>query len=118
LLSRFIMAAYGPGFAQGSWVLVALLFSAFFASVPVVIGSAIASIAKMWAGFVVNAIWLAAFVIPTFFWIRRGAMGLAMAYLASYVFHAFIIAIYALKFMAPVIARGAPLYPESAKPAI
>lgn len=118
LLSRFIMAAYGPGFAQGGWVLVALLFAAFFASVPVIIGCAIASIAKMWVGFIVNAIWLVAFMAATYSWIHRGAMGLGMAYLVAYVIHAVIMTIYALKFMAPVIAQGGRLYPESAKPAM
>jgi len=111
LLSRFIMAAYGPGFAQGGRVLVALVLSAFFASVPSVLGSAIASVAKMWAGFVVNAIWVGAFAMATFIWINQGAMGLATAYLASYAFHAVIVTIYVLKFMAPVIAGGRRSYP-------
>ena len=111
LLSRFIMAAYGPGFAQGGRVLVALVLSAFFASVPSVLGSAIASVAKMWAGFVVNAIWVGAFAMATFFWINQGAMGLATAYLASYALHAVIVTIYVLKFMAPVIAGGRRSYP-------
>jgi hypothetical protein len=41
-----------------------------------------------------------------------------MAYLVAYVIHAVIMTIYALKFMAPVIAQGGRLYPESAKPAM
>jgi O-antigen/teichoic acid export membrane protein len=109
-LSRFIMGAYGPGFTQGHMVLVALVLSAFFASAPSVIASAIASISKMWVGFVMNAIWGVTFVMAAFFWINRGAMGVAMAYLASYILHAVIVAIYALKFMAPVISGGRRTY--------
>jgi acyl dehydratase len=66
----------------------------------------------MWAGFAVNAIWAVTFVMAALFWMSGGAMGLAMAYLASYALHAVIVAIYALKFMRPLIAGGRRSYPE------
>ena len=56
LFSRYIMSAYGEGF-DDTTTLIVLSSSAIFSAVSNVVGSAIASRAKMWVGFIFNMIW-------------------------------------------------------------
>lgn len=86
-VSVLIMRCYGENFSSGVIVLVLLSFSAALNASVSVIGQAIASIGKMWWGWLLNFVW--AIVILVGAWILRhdGASGLALAYLISYVIH-------------------------------
>jgi O-antigen/teichoic acid export membrane protein len=90
LCSSWIMKAYGPDFLIGRPVLVLLVVATVISSTAAVIGQAIASLDKMWWGFILNSVWAlvllvsAALLVPHY-----GALGLAGAFLASYSVHAF-----------------------------
>ena len=87
--SSWILKAYGPGFVAGRWVLTLLVLATVISSTTAVIGQAIAGLGKMWWGFNLNTVWAlillscAVLLVP-----RYGALGLATAFLASYLVHA------------------------------
>jgi O-antigen/teichoic acid export membrane protein len=85
--SSSIMSAYGAQFADGRLTLIFLAFAAALAAVSGIIGSAIASMEKMWYGFGLNCIWGASFLIASSLLVKHGAQGLAIAYMVSYVVH-------------------------------
>lgn len=89
LLSLFIMNSYGPGFAEGAEVLIILAFSAVLVAVNNIIGQAIASKGKMWAGFSLNLIWSVVLLISTSYFLKLdlGAKGMALGLLVSYSLH-------------------------------
>lgn len=88
LFSRTIMSFYGPTFSNGWMVLTLLAITAFLIAEINVIGQVIASSASMWWGFLMNFLWAIAFVGFSLLWIKPyGAVGLANAYIASYLCH-------------------------------
>jgi O-antigen/teichoic acid export membrane protein len=89
LCAYYIMSAYGPDFAQGAGVLRVLSFSAVLIAVNDVVGQAITSKGKMWAGFTFNFLWgISLLVIATIFLHSGyGALGLAYATFIAYVLH-------------------------------
>lgn len=87
LFSGPLMAAYGPGFKNGPPVLFLLLLAALLSAPASIVGSGIASIGRMWDGFLLNVAWLCAFIIALKFFVGLGAIGLAAAYLVSYSVH-------------------------------
>lgn len=88
VLAPIIMSTYGPGFSEGTSVLIISAFSAVFVAANGVVGNAIASEGKMWWGFLFNVLWAIALfagaysLIPVF-----GAKGLASAFFIAYLFH-------------------------------
>jgi O-antigen/teichoic acid export membrane protein len=89
LLSPLIMDIYGKGFNEGRYALILLALSAVFMAVNDVIGQAIASIGKMWNGFIFNALWASSLLLCAYYLLTRdfGATGLALAILISYLGH-------------------------------
>ncbi len=89
LLAVLIMKSYGKGFAEGSEVLIVLAGSAVLVAVNNIIGQAIASKGRMWAGFSLNLIWSVILISCTAWFINRGmgAKGIALGLLISYVLH-------------------------------
>jgi O-antigen/teichoic acid export membrane protein len=86
----WIMRSYGTGFEQGAWTLACLSLSAAFIAVNNVVGQAIMSQGRMWAGFWLNACWAAAMIASAWIFtveLRWGALGLAAAYCVSYLCH-------------------------------
>ena len=87
--SSWILKAYGGGFVVGRLVLILLVLATVISSTAAVIGQAIASLGRMWWGFNLNTVWAlmllscAVLLVP-----RYGALGLATAFLASYLVHA------------------------------
>lgn len=89
VLSPFIMTLYGKAYVSDYWVLIILAASTVFSSMANVVGLAISSRAKMWVGFLFNAVW-AAMVIGfsvLFLNLGLGARGLALAITVAYVIH-------------------------------
>ena len=88
LFSRYIMSAYGEGF-DDTTTLIVLSSSAIFSAVSNVVGSAIASRAKMWVGFIFNMIWAILVIAFTkiFLGMGYGALAIALSFLCSYILH-------------------------------
>jgi O-antigen/teichoic acid export membrane protein len=84
------MLAYGPGYEKGAPVLRILVFTAVLMALNSVVGQAIVSKGKIWAGFSFNALWAAVLLIASAFFVQRnlGALGLALAALVAYACHA------------------------------
>lgn len=84
----FILRAYGRGYESVSNVMILMLITTVIISVGCVIGQALASAAEMWAGFWLNCAWALVFLgccvgfVPS-----GGAVGLAKAFLVSYLVH-------------------------------
>ncbi|MBD5267002.1 MAG: oligosaccharide flippase family protein [Bacteroides sp.] len=87
-LSKPILHLWGPDF-DNTLPLIILSASSIFSSFAMVVGQAIASQGKMWAGFLCNLIWALLVVVISHVFIRRGlgATGLAMAILIAYALH-------------------------------
>lgn len=88
ICSTWIMAAYGKGFASGSLVLILLSLSTVISATLNVVGNAIASQGRMWAGFLLNLLWAGVMLLSCFGLKHLGAVGLALATLLAYLVHA------------------------------
>jgi ABC-2 type transport system permease protein len=90
-----IMSAYGEGF-DDTTTLIVLSSSAIFSAVSNVVGSAIASRAKMWIGFIFNMIWAILVIAFTkiFLGMGYGALAIALSFLCSYILHTIISYVY------------------------
>lgn len=87
-LSHFILSLYGPSYSD-PWPMIILAFSTVFSAACGVVGQAIASKAKMWIGFGFNALWALLMILLSFYFLGKGkgAEGLALSLLISYIFH-------------------------------
>jgi O-antigen/teichoic acid export membrane protein len=83
LLAPWIMGRFGPGFAEGSWVLVTLCLTSVAFSAYWIIGQSLVSRGHVWTIFRFNLGWAA--MLLTSGWLLRGygAQGLALAYLLA-----------------------------------
>ena len=83
LVAPWIMASYGPGFGEGSWVLVALCTTSVAFAAYWIVGQALVSRGQVWTMFSLNLGW--AVTLLTCEWLLRGhgARGLALAYLVA-----------------------------------
>lgn len=88
LLAPYIMSSYGEGFGSQSMVLRVLIISAGLMALNNVIGHAIASLNRMWAGFLFNLLWACTMIVSAY-WLcpSYGALGLAVANLIAYLLH-------------------------------
>jgi O-antigen/teichoic acid export membrane protein len=84
----FILRAYGRGYESVSSVMTLMLITTVIISVGCVIGQALASAAEMWAGFWLNCAWALVFLACSVELVPGGgAVGLAKAFLVSYLVH-------------------------------
>lgn len=98
LLSQVIMKAYGQDFSSGWLILTMLAVTAVLIASINVIGQVIASSASMWWGFVLNLMWATSFLIFSWLWVKSyGAVGLASAYVTSYICHLVWTSLYLIK---------------------
>jgi O-antigen/teichoic acid export membrane protein len=110
LCSSWIMKAYGRNFLVGRPVLVLLVLTTVISSTATVIGQAIASLDRMWWGFILNSVWAfvllagAALLVP-----RYGALGLAGAFLAAYSVHALTVSTYVQVHIMNRLVRSKPV---------
>jgi O-antigen/teichoic acid export membrane protein len=87
-LAPYIMKTYGPGFEEGSIVLIILSICTILVSINNVVGQAIASKGRMWIGFFFNLLWATSLIIMSQEFIKQGgACGLAIAMLIAYLIH-------------------------------
>ncbi len=90
-----IMKSYGKGFESGNIVLTLFCVSAVLMAITNVIGQSIASEGRMWNGLVLNLIWAVVLISTTYFFVDKGAVGLALSNLISYSVHLLTCGIYA-----------------------
>jgi len=107
--SRFIMQAYGGGFSQGASVLIVLVLTTVLSTPSAVIGTAISSVGKRWQAAGLNFIWAASFLGASLALVHYGAIGLAVAYLLSYLIHLLVVGVYALFVLRPMLGMEDPL---------
>jgi O-antigen/teichoic acid export membrane protein len=88
LASPLIMAAYGPQFHDAWPILIIVLATAALLAVQMPVGHVIAASGRMWLGSAMNFAWGATFIGLTWFFLGRGAFGLALARLLAYSAHA------------------------------
>jgi O-antigen/teichoic acid export membrane protein len=99
IAAPWIMASYGPAFADGTPVFVIAMAASTLSSILTIVGTAISSLGRMWDGFVLNTIWTVAFLFFVHHAAHLGAIGLASALLASYIVHTFTVGFYFFKFL-------------------
>jgi len=85
LVSPWIMGLYGEGFAPSWPVLAVVCACSILWAVNVVVGQAIWSIGATGTAMALAAARMALILAFFRWWIEQGAMGLALAYLATYV---------------------------------
>lgn len=86
--ARWLLAAFGPGFASGAPVLQVLAAAAVPTALLTVAGQGLVSEGRMWTGLFLNLIWATVLVGTAVLWVPdHGALGLAWANLAAYGVH-------------------------------
>jgi O-antigen/teichoic acid export membrane protein len=83
LLAPFIMGSYGPGFRQGTWVLVTLCSTSIVFAVYWIVGQSMLSRGHVWTMFCFNLGWGATLLVSEWLLRGHGAKGLALAYLLA-----------------------------------
>jgi len=86
-LSPLILKSYGHGFESGRLVILILGLSAVLTAITSASGPFMASEDRMWSGMILNLVWAVTLLSSTWFLIKRGALGLALAYLIAYAVH-------------------------------
>jgi len=99
IAAKWIMQVYGAGFSRGAAVLSVMVLTTVFSSTAAVIGTAISSVGKRWHATALNLMWAVAFLVASLLLVSHGAIGLAIAYLTSYILHFCIVGAYALLFL-------------------
>ena len=95
LAGKYIMGAYGDGFNE-TLPLVIIAFSTVFSSFASVVGVSIVSRGKMWTSLMFNFLWSIMFISMTYIFVSngKGALGISLALLLSYVLHSLFQSIY------------------------
>jgi O-antigen/teichoic acid export membrane protein len=94
-LAPFAMRAFGRDFSSAWPILVLLALATVISVAAGVVGQAIASIDRMWSGFLLNLIWVMALAAASYLLVPTyGALGLAIAFLVSYSVHAVTVAVF------------------------
>jgi O-antigen/teichoic acid export membrane protein len=83
LLSYWIMASYGHGFAEGQWVLVSLVSVSVITATSWTLGNGLTSEGRVWVMFFLNLTWASVLLLSSWLLRFRGAQGLAYAYLVA-----------------------------------
>jgi len=86
ILSPYIMRAYGDTFGQGTLVLIVIIIAFTIGAGTLVFRDAISAIGAMWWFLIISASWGVTLCLLAFAFIDMGALGIAFAYLISYVF--------------------------------
>ncbi len=85
-LTPLIMIFYGKGFGEGGLVLRILLLAATFDAVNHASGLSLSTRREAWWAFAANVTWAAALALGSTLLVRRGAVGLAWAWVGAYGF--------------------------------
>jgi O-antigen/teichoic acid export membrane protein len=83
LLAPWIMASYGSGFGEGTWVLITLCTTSVAYAAYWIASQSLVSRGHAWTMFSFNLGWAVTLLISAWLLRGRGAQGLALAYLAA-----------------------------------
>jgi len=83
LLAPWLMASFGPGFRDGTWVLITLCTTAVMFSPYWIIGQSLVSRGHVWTMFLFNLGWAVTLLASAWLLRGQGATGLALAYLMA-----------------------------------
>jgi O-antigen/teichoic acid export membrane protein len=83
IAAPWIMAAYGPGFTEGRWILVGLCVVAVISGTSWILIQSIVSQGRMWLLLFLNLVWAVLLVGCCWMLRARGATGLLAAYLLA-----------------------------------
>lgn len=99
LFSDFILLLYGISDSSGKMVFTIMLATSIVINSQSQIGFFFQAIGKMWLGFLVNSVWVVVFIFSYHLMLDKGSVGLALAYLVSYINHTFLsyLVLYILK---------------------
>ena len=114
-ISPWIMSRYGPSFRNGWLVLIFCLVGGAILGIQTSGTTLIIAAGKMWASFFLNLAWAAVFLAMVALLVGRGALGLSIAYAASYVVHCvstFVVAYYAVIQRKPKVSATQSPPPE------
>lgn len=84
ILSKPIMASYGPEFQEDYPVLILVILSTVPMQLTAVVGAANRCMNKVWWNVILNGLWAVVFLLATLAFVDYGALGLAGATLLSY----------------------------------
>ena len=96
--ATWIMSIYGFHNDNGVQILRILSLASVISASTSVIGSVISSMGNMWHGFIINSLWAAVFIL-SFLNLKRDSLGLAEAYLVSYLVHLIVVSGYSFFFL-------------------
>ena len=101
LFSKLIMRSYGLEFENGYLVLVILAFSTVLVALNNIIGQVLVAKGKMWIGLLFNFFWAIVLLTSSYFFLDKGygALGLAYAFVISYLFHSILQIYYSYKYL-------------------
>jgi O-antigen/teichoic acid export membrane protein len=83
LFAPWIMASFGPGFRDGTWVLVTLCTTAVVFAPYWIVGQSLVSRGHVWTMFLFNLGWAVTLLASEWLLRGHGARGLALAYLMA-----------------------------------
>jgi O-antigen/teichoic acid export membrane protein len=103
-LSPVIMVFYGKGFAEGGLVLRILLLSAAFDAANHALGLSLSTRREAWWTLAANLTWAGSLALGATLLVRRGAVGLAWAWVGAYGFQTVQLLAFSLLSMRPKLA--------------
>jgi O-antigen/teichoic acid export membrane protein len=83
LFAPWIMASFGPGFRDGTWVLITLCTTSVIYAPYWIVGQSLVSRGHVWTMFLFNLGWAITLLVSEWLLRGQGATGLALAYLMS-----------------------------------
>jgi hypothetical protein len=96
ILSKPIMASYGPEFSKNTLVLIIVMLGCIPMQLAGIAGVVNKCVGNIWWGVLLNALWAVAILLATYKLIKYGAMGLAWASFIAYCFLLALTIIYVL----------------------
>ena len=87
LLSKIILNSYGIDIEDASKIFSLLIIAAVISVICAPVGQILVANGKNWYGFYMNLFWTLVFIVLAYLFKSNGALGIAYAYLGSYVIH-------------------------------
>lgn len=90
IMSKHILLFYGKVYVDGQNVFILMIITALFIAMQSQIGAVLQAIGKMWQGLMLNIIWAFNLIVLLYLLLDYGALGFSIAYMISYIIHAFL----------------------------
>ena len=110
LFAPWLMASFGKGFGDGTWVLITLCTTAVVFSPYWIVGRSLVSRGHVWTMFLFNLGWAITLLVSEWLLREHGARGLALAYLMADTMRLAAALIYATRLRSPGGSGQAPAH--------